>query len=526
MAVGALLLVTWLGGQQIRAQEMVLAVLVFSLTYPGSVPFRDLPAGVHPPAARQLGAGHGPAAAVRPDDRAAAPVRPEHARRPGSSPRRWSRRAPTGCRRSSLRKLVALRPEQTAIVVAANSLGRALARSIQNDPLSQTRIMAFFDDRTPERLGEVLEAPVAGGFDSWRSSCAPTASTRSSSPCRWLRSRGSCGCWKNCATPRPRSTSCRTSSCSTSSRHGSIRSAGCRSWPSASRRSIGTTGVLKRLSDLVIATLALVFTAPLMVIIALAIKLTSRGPVIFKQRRYGLDGSEINVYKFRSMTGPGERQTRSSRQPETMPGSRRVGAFLRRTSLDELPQFFNVVQGRMSVVGPRPHAVAHNEMYRKLIKGYMIRHKVKPGHHRPRPGQRRPRRNRHGREDGSADPLRPRVPAPLVAAAGPADHRQDAARRISRSKRVLTCGAPCPARLLPRSLSSPGALSSFRLCVARPGSSPARRRRSADIPPSELHPSNWTSDRIAHSVAISFIWRNGNGPCPGKGGGSALASDR
>jgi putative colanic acid biosynthesis UDP-glucose lipid carrier transferase len=115
-----------------------------------------------------------------------------------------------------------------------------------------------------------------------------------------------------------------------------------------------------------------------MVIIALAIKLTSRGPVIFKQRRYGLDGSEINVYKFRSMT---VQENGDAIKQATRGDARitRVGAFLRRTSLDELPQFFNVVQGRMSVVGPRPHAVAHNEMYRKLIKGYMIRHKVKPG---------------------------------------------------------------------------------------------------------------------------------------------------
>jgi len=117
---------------------------------------------------------------------------------------------------------------------------------------------------------------------------------------------------------------------------------------------------------------------PIMLCIALAVKLTSPGPVIFKQRRYGLDGEEIMVYKFRSMAvcDDGDNIVQATK------GDLRVtklGGFLRRTSLDELPQFINVLQGRMSIVGPRPHAVAHNELYRKQIKGYMLRHKVRPG---------------------------------------------------------------------------------------------------------------------------------------------------
>ena len=115
-----------------------------------------------------------------------------------------------------------------------------------------------------------------------------------------------------------------------------------------------------------------------MLAIALAIKLTSPGPVLFKQRRYGLDGKEILVYKFRSMTviEDGTVVTQATRNDTARDA---LGAFLRKTSLDELPQFINVLQGRMSVVGPRPHAVAHNELYRKLIPSYMIRHKVRPG---------------------------------------------------------------------------------------------------------------------------------------------------
>jgi len=140
----------------------------------------------------------------------------------------------------------------------------------------------------------------------------------------------------------------------------------------------GINGVVKRASDLVLASAILLLIAPVMLAIAAGVKLSSAGPVLFKQRRYGLDGHEIVVYKFRSMTvsedGGVVRQATRIDQRVT-----RFGAFLRRSSLDELPQFINVVQGRMSVVGPRPHAVAHNEMYRKLIRGYMIRHKVKPG---------------------------------------------------------------------------------------------------------------------------------------------------
>ena len=140
----------------------------------------------------------------------------------------------------------------------------------------------------------------------------------------------------------------------------------------------GVPALVKRASDIVIATAFLIAAAPLMLAIAAAIKLTSPGPAMFRQRRYGLDGREIVVYKFRTMTvmEDGAVVRQASRNDNRITP---LGAFLRRTSLDELPQFINVLQGRMSVVGPRPHAVAHNEMYRKLIKSYMVRHKVRPG---------------------------------------------------------------------------------------------------------------------------------------------------
>jgi len=140
----------------------------------------------------------------------------------------------------------------------------------------------------------------------------------------------------------------------------------------------GLARVLKRLEDLALASLLLVLVAIPMLLIALAIKLTSKGPVLFRQRRHGENGVEFQVLKFRSMTcednGPVVAQaTRND------PRITRVGAFLRRTSLDELPQLFNVLSGDMSLVGPRPHAIAHNALYRTKILEYMRRHTVKPG---------------------------------------------------------------------------------------------------------------------------------------------------
>lgn len=140
----------------------------------------------------------------------------------------------------------------------------------------------------------------------------------------------------------------------------------------------GAGGLVKRLEDIVLSSVILALIALPMLCIALAVKLTSKGPVLFVQRRYGLGGRPISVLKFRTMTvtEDGPNIVQASREDARVT---RLGAFLRRHSLDELPQFFNVLSGSMSVVGPRPHAVAHNELYRSRIHGYMLRHKVKPG---------------------------------------------------------------------------------------------------------------------------------------------------
>jgi undecaprenyl-phosphate glucose phosphotransferase len=140
----------------------------------------------------------------------------------------------------------------------------------------------------------------------------------------------------------------------------------------------GVGSIIKRIEDVIIGSLILLLISLPMLIISLIVKLTSPGPVLFKQTRYGLSGQKVTVWKFRSMTvceNGNEIKQASKNDVRVTP----FGSFMRKTSLDELPQFINVLQGTMSIVGPRPHAVAHNEMYRKEIDGYMLRHMVKPG---------------------------------------------------------------------------------------------------------------------------------------------------
>lgn len=264
------------------------------------------------------------------------------------------------------------------IVAGANELGKTLATRIKGDPGMGMQLVGFFDDRSAERLGDLPDGRLLGGLaelpDYVRSHnvdvifiALPIRNVQRVSELiddlfdttvsiyflpdifvfDLIQSRatdiGGLPAIALCETPF-----------------------------------YGPSGVVKRVSDIIIASLLLVLLSPLLLAIALAIKVTSPGSVIFRQRRYGLDGEEITVYKFRSMrvSDDGAQITQASRNdPRITP----IGRTLRRFSLDELPQLFNVLQGRMSVVGPRPHAVAHNEEYRSLIKGYMLRHKVRPG---------------------------------------------------------------------------------------------------------------------------------------------------
>ncbi len=142
---------------------------------------------------------------------------------------------------------------------------------------------------------------------------------------------------------------------------------------------VGLNRAVKAVEDRVLAMFILVLISPVLAAVAIGVKFSSPGPVLFKQRRHGWDGRLIKVYKFRSMVVHCEDEGKVTQAKKCDYRITKFGAFLRRTSLDELPQFFNVLQGRMSIVGPRPHAVAHNEQYKEQIEAYMLRHKVKPG---------------------------------------------------------------------------------------------------------------------------------------------------
>ncbi len=267
---------------------------------------------------------------------------------------------------------------RTAVIVGACELGRALAERLRSNPLLGIRVAGFFDDRGPDRTGKEAAGCTLGTLEqladyvkAQRVDLIYITLPMASQP-RTVR-----------LLDQLHDTTASihfvpdiflfdliqaridtldgipvVSVCDTPFR--------------------GFNGVVKRASDIVLALLILAVTLPVMLAIAVGVKLSSPGPAIFRQRRYGLDGREILVYKFRSMTvtedGPVVQQATRNDGRVT-----RFGAFLRRYSLDELPQFINVLQGRMSVVGPRPHAVAHTELYRKLIKGYMFRHKARPG---------------------------------------------------------------------------------------------------------------------------------------------------
>lgn len=147
----------------------------------------------------------------------------------------------------------------------------------------------------------------------------------------------------------------------------------------AHRPLMGWNRVAKRTEDVVLSLLAISVLWPLMVIVAVMIKLESAGPILFYQKRLGFNNDIITIYKFRSMIDAQAIEVTVPQATRSDPRVTRVGRIIRRTSIDELPQLINVLQGRMSLVGPRPHALAHNDQYAVLIDGYLGRHRVQPG---------------------------------------------------------------------------------------------------------------------------------------------------
>lgn len=268
--------------------------------------------------------------------------------------------------------------EQKAIVAGVNDSGLALAENLANNIYSTTSCVGFFDDRSPDRLPKLAGYPLLGKLED-----IAVYVKQHSVHIIYLSLP---------MVSQPRIIKLLDELKDTTAsiyilpdifltdliqgRMGQVD--GIPVMSVCETPIAGMDSVFKRLTDISLSVIILVLISPLLLAIALGVKWSSPGPVIFKQRRYGLDGKQINVYKFRSMTTceDGVDVVQAIKEDARITP---FGAFLRKTSLDELPQFFNVIQGTMSIVGPRPHAVAHNEMYRKLIKGYMIRHKVKPG---------------------------------------------------------------------------------------------------------------------------------------------------
>jgi len=283
-------------------------------------------------------------------------------------------------------QLLAIDGYRSAVVVAANEVGRRLAQNFVTHPELGFRFQGFFDDRAPAK-GEApedlaFEAPTSG----------PVLGQVEAVPAYVRANRVEAVFIALPMEQQPRLLNLLDELKDTTASiyfvpdifitdlinaridevNGMPVMAVCES------PIVGVNALAKRSFDLVLGLLALIILSPVFLAISVGVKMSSPGPVLFRQRRYGLDGRQITVLKFRSMRveEDGAVVRQASRDD---PRTTRLGGFLRRTSLDELPQLFNVLRGQMSLVGPRPHAVAHNEEYRHLIKGYMVRHKVKPG---------------------------------------------------------------------------------------------------------------------------------------------------
>lgn len=276
------------------------------------------------------------------------------------------------------RMLLAAGNTRRVIIAGADDLGHKLASKIQSSPLLGMKVDGFFDDRAVERLANGSTLPLLGKLRQLPSYVREhgTDLIFVVLPIRNIQRVTDLLDQLHDTTASiyfvPDVFVFDLIQCRTSDIDGLPIVALCET-PFQ-----GSHGVIKTFSDYAIASAVLLLASPIMIAIAIAVKVTSSGSVIFTQRRYGLDGREIVVYKFRTMSvsEDSDHIRQATRDDERVT---KVGAFLRKYSLDELPQFINVLQGRMSIVGPRPHAVAHNEEYRPLIKGYMMRHKVNPG---------------------------------------------------------------------------------------------------------------------------------------------------
>ncbi len=365
---------------QVDAVAVIAVVIVFGLTFPGNVRLTD---GIARVAAKSLMTAATVLAGLTLLGLAGGWF--DRLSRPALLP--WLAGLPAALlgaqllSRAILLRVFSFSQSQASVVVCGtNEIGMALANQFRSNPFHGVHFLGFFDDRNRERREQEGAAPMLGSFDElgdyvrqYHVDRIYLALPMASQP-RILKILDDL----------------KDSTASIyfvpdifvteiiNGRFASVAGipvVAVRDTPFASV----VNSAVKRAEDIVLSSIALVMLAPVLAAIAIAVRVTSPGPAIFRQRRYGLDGRDIVVYKFRTMSVI---EDGASIFTAVKKGDSRVtplGHVLRRNSLDELPQFFNVLQGRMSLVGPRPHAVAMNEQFRKLIPGYMLRHKIKPG---------------------------------------------------------------------------------------------------------------------------------------------------
>ncbi len=263
-------------------------------------------------------------------------------------------------------------------VVGARDLGRAVVRQLRGLHPEDIRLVGVFDDHLPIDV-EIEGVPVRGTVDDL---IETARRERIDEVILAMVDRSSEEVEQVIAKLRPLPIN--TKLCAHSLRfnlpvRGFASFAGLPLLSVLERPLTGWSKVGKTIEDRLLGAALCLVLLPVMGLIALAVKLDSPGPVLFRQRRYGFNNNEITVFKFRSMAHDADPDPSVPQARRNDPRVTRVGAFLRRTSLDELPQLFNVLRGEMSLVGPRPHAVAHNERYAQVIDGYLGRHRVKPG---------------------------------------------------------------------------------------------------------------------------------------------------
>jgi Undecaprenyl-phosphate glucose phosphotransferase len=266
------------------------------------------------------------------------------------------------------------------IVVGAGELGERLVRHLENRKASGVRVLGVFDDRKtriPEAIGphktigtieDLLQFVRNHRIDQIAIALPWTAEKRLDTVLRQLRTVAAdiSLCPENAAFEIPNL--------------GFDNIAGIPMLTVSKPPLAGWNRILKGIEDRLFGLIIILTVWPILLAVTIAIKLDSRGPILFRQKRYGFNNNEITVLKFRSMHWEPDASTIIVKQAQQVdPRVTRVGRFIRRTSLDELPQIINVLRGEMSLVGPRPHAIAHNEEYAQLIDEYLTRHKVKPG---------------------------------------------------------------------------------------------------------------------------------------------------